>query len=134
MVRGDDDDSEPPPFRELEDESLPDPLDEEAGASPPTALLIPDVIVLARLGWGGGDEDEVAPLVAPAPPDAPAPAPAPPEAPAPAPLLAPAAPPADAPAIAEIAVAAMAAPVRARELTVTPTLPATMLLAILGIS
>ena len=41
---------------------------------------------------------------------------------------------ADAPAITDIAVAAMAPPVRARELTVTPTLPATMLLAILGMS
>ena len=133
-VRAEDDDSELPPFRALEEEPLLDPLVDEAGASPPTALLMPDVIVPAKLGCGGGDDDELAPLVAPAPVDAPAPAPDPPDAPAPAPLPDAAPPPADAPAMTEIAVAAMAAPVRAMELTVTPTFPATMLLAILGIS
>ena len=110
--------------------AFPVSLAEGAGGAPAvTALMTPARMVSARLGWGGGVEDDAAALVAVA---AEAPDPADPVDPAPASeaTLAPAA----KPVAPDTARPRAVAPARTSEYAVDPTSPEINLFAINGIS
>lgn len=104
------------------------PLEGGTGGAPLfTALMMPVRMVCARLGWGGGDEDELIAVVAVAADDGPAPAPnvEPVSKAAPAPEAKPLTPETSAPAAA--------APARSIEKADEPTSPEINRFAINGI-
>jgi len=99
------------------------------GAPGVTALMTPARMVSAILGWGGGQEDDAAALVA-VPAEAPDPAETVDPVPASEATLAPAA----KPVAPDTATPNAAAPARTREYAVDPTSPESNLFAINGIS